>query len=149
MSAVLQSGTGLLNFMDSVPPFSDVRVERAFAAFAQHQRSGLMAIRELIFDVGQQTRGVGEIEETLKWGQPAYLTPQTKSGTTIRLGATKSGQLAVYTHCQTTIMSEFQSIFPDQFDYEGNRAVHFRSADTAALDSLTLLVRRALTYHLS
>lgn len=149
MSAPESSGTRRLNLMDSTPPFADAHVERAFAAFPEHLRGGLMAIRELIFEVANRTGGVGKLQETLKWGQPAYLTPQTKSGSTIRLGVTKSGQVAVYTHCQTTIMTEFQSIFPDEFDYEGNRAVHVQSADNVSLDRLTLLVRRALTYHLS
>jgi len=43
----------------------------------------LMQLRKLIFDVASATEGVGELEETLKWGQPSYLTSQSKSGSTI------------------------------------------------------------------
>ena len=123
-------------------------VEQIFAAFGQDARAGLLSLRELIFDVAARANGVGEIEETLKWGQPAYLTPQTKSGSTIRLGVPRQGGFAIYTHCQTSIISEFQSIFPDEFAYEGNRAIHFQSPTDLPLDRLQLLIARALTYHL-
>jgi hypothetical protein len=132
----------------NVFPFEDPNVEAAFAAFPAKERSGLMVLRKLIFDTAQKTDGVGELYETLKWGQPAYLTPKTKSGSTIRLGLPKQGGFAVYAHCQTTILSDFQFIFPNEFAYEGNRAIHFKAGDPLPLDKLEMLVREALTYHL-
>lgn len=128
--------------------FDDPNVEHAFSGFPEEARNGLMQLRELIFEVAAQTEGVGKIQEALKWGQPAYLTPETKSGSTIRLGLPKQGGLAIYTHCQTTILSDFQTIFPDGFVYEGNRAIHFKIGAELPLDRLALLVKRALTYHL-
>lgn len=129
--------------------FDDPNVERTFAAYPEQEQSALLKLRELIFEVAAQTEGVGAIFETLKWGQPAYLTPETKSGSTIRLGLPKQGGFAIYTHCRTTIMSEFQSIFPDEFVYEGNRAIHFQTGRNLPLDMLALLIKRALTYHLA
>ena len=134
--------------MENKAIFADPNVEQVFATIPESERGGLLILRQLIFDVAAHTEGVGEIQETLKWGQPAYLTPQTKSGSTIRLGISKQGGFAIYTHCQTTIMSEFQNIFPTEFEYEGNRAIHFQSAQNLPLDSLKLLISRALTYHL-
>ncbi|MEL6689779.1 MAG: DUF1801 domain-containing protein [Pseudomonadota bacterium] len=128
-------------------PFEDPNVERAFQAFPDDVRGGLLAIRDLIFEVAQRTEGVGALQETLKWGQPAYLTPETKSGSTLRLGLPKTGGFAVYAHCQTTIISDFQALFPDDFSYEGNRAVHFSSPEELPLDRLALLIQSALTYH--
>lgn len=87
--------------MEITTAFADPNVERVFAAFPQGDQGCLLALRELIFEVAGRTEGVGEIQETLKWGQPAYLTPQTKSGSTIRLGIPKKGGFAIYTHCQT------------------------------------------------
>lgn len=134
--------------MKPATPFTDAAVERVFAGFSDNARTGLLALRELIFEEAAQTDGVGPLLETLKWGQPAYLTPKTKSGSTIRLGMSKQGDFAIFTHCQTTIMSDFQSLFPDEFTFEGNRAVHFKSDEILPLNSLRLLIRRALTYHL-
>ena len=94
-------------------PLEDPNVERAFADFTTDVRPGLLELRELIFDVAARTDGVGRIQETLKWGQPAYLTPETKSGTTIRLGCLKAGGFAIYVHCQTSVVSEIQELFPN------------------------------------
>ena len=128
-------------------PFEDPNVERVFGGYPGEARQGLLELRDLIFDVATHTAVVGRIQETLKWGQPAYLTPETKSGSTIRLGIPKTGGFAIYTHCQTSIISDFRSLFPDDFVYEGNRAIHFVSSDNLPADKLKLLISSALTYH--
>lgn len=130
------------------PPFENPAVAAAYLSFPPLMREGLLTVRKLIFEVAAETSGVGTLEETLKWGQPAYLTPETKSGSTIRLGLPKQGGFALYAHCQTTIIPDFRSLFPDAFHYEGNRAVHFKEGAPLPLDPLRLLVRSALTYHL-
>src|SRR5262249_19134376 len=71
-------------------------VKAKFATYAPAQRRQLEAMRALVLDVARATAGVGAIEETLKWGQPSYLTPETKSGTTIRIDAHPSGGAAMY-----------------------------------------------------
>ena len=121
----------------------------ALAAHAETQDefNPFLAMAE-IFDTAAETPGVGALEETLKWGQPAYLTPESKSGSTIRLGLPKAGGFALYTHCQTTLLADFRDVFPGDFVYEGNRAIRFRDGDALPLDKLRLLVRRALTYRL-
>ncbi|WP_299616744.1 DUF1801 domain-containing protein [Pelagibius sp.] len=132
---------------DARPPFRDRDVEARFAAFPTPARRGLLRLRGLIFETAAATPGVGAVEETLKWGQPAYLTPETKSGSTIRLGIPKQGGFALYAHCQTTIIADFRSLFPDEFVYDGNRAVLFDDGTALPREKLRLLIRSALTYH--
>ena len=108
-----------------------------------------MTLRDLIFETAEKTPGVGALDETLKWSQPAYLTSETKSGSTIRLGLPKQGGFAIYTHCQTSILSDFRNVFPDDFVYDGNRAIQFREGEAPASETLELLIRNALTYHLN
>ena len=133
--------------MATDPPFDDPNVEATFASYPAPARDSLLALRRLIFETAKATPEVGKLEETLKWGQPAYLTPETKSGSTIRLGLPKDGGFAIYANCQTTIISDFRSIFPDDFFYEANRAVRFREGSSPSLDELSFLIRCALTYH--
>jgi len=141
--AGVSRGAGLGRFA-----FEDPQVERRFMAMPEPARGQLLALRDLIFEVAGTTPGVGRIQETLKWGQPAYLTPETKSGSTIRLGQPKGGGVAIYTHCQTTIMSDFQALFAGEFDFEGNRAVLLAAEGPVKADKLRLLIAAALTYHL-
>lgn len=132
-----------------VTPIKNTSVASAFEVFPSKEREGLLKLRALIFETAADTEGVGPLEETLKWGQPSYLTSKTKAGSTIRLGLPKTGGYALYTHCQTSLMSDFQTLFPDDFVYEGNRAIHFQPEEELPTDKLRLLIKAALTYHLS
>ena len=128
--------------------FKDPAVKAAFDAFPEGQRQDLLKLRDLIFHTHAETPEAGDLIETLKWGQPSYLTEKPKSGSTIRLGLPKTGGFAIYTHCQTTLISDFRVLFPDDFTYEGNRAVHFADGEAPDADKLVFLIRNALTYHL-
>lgn len=128
------------------PDFASPEVAARFAAYPAPARAGLLRLRALIFEVAERTPGVGRVEECLKWGQPAYPTAP-KTGSPLRLGVPKSGGYAIYAHCQTSIISDFRSLFPRDFTYEGNRAVIFAEGEDRDTDKLRLLISSALTYH--
>ena len=130
------------------PPFAKDSVTQVFAAFPDDVRPALLAVRRLVFAVAADVPGIGPVEETLKWGQPAYLTPQTKAGTTLRLGVTKDHRPAVFVHCQTTILNDVAHAFPDAFGYAGTREAAF-SADAVPEVALRHLIVATLTYHRS
>jgi Domain of unknown function (DU1801) len=124
-------------------------VAKVFEAYPPEARRRLFALRKLIFETAASTLGVGELEETLKWGEPAYLTTKSKSGSTIRIDWKKSTpkKYAVYFNCNTTLIETFKSLFPHDFKFEGNRAIVFDLDDTVPVDSLTFCIAAALTYH--
>lgn len=131
--------------------FQNVAVAQAFEAYPPNMRPKLLALRELIFSVAASTPGVGKLEESLKWGEPAYLTPQSKSGSTVRIGwkCSSPTQYAMYFHCQTNLVDTFRTLFPGEFKFEGNRAIVFTEFDAVPMDSLAFCVAAALTYHLN
>ncbi len=134
--------------MQHSPPFQNPDVAHVFDAFPEVERGCLLQMRTLVFDAAARIDGVGRIEETLKWGQPSYLTPDTKSGTTLRLGLPKSGGVGMFVHCQTRIISEFQAQFPEDFSFDGTRGVLIDPSQPLPLDKIEILIARALTYHL-
>lgn len=131
-----------------IRPFADDKVKAAYDAFPAGAREMTLTLRDLIFSVASDNPQVGEIEETLKWGQPSYLTPQTKSGSTLRIGVPKQGGAALFAHCATDIISTYASTFPGSDRIEGNRAVIFTTADDIVPMRLRLLIYHGLTYHL-
>lgn len=133
---------------DPVPPFATPDVAAVFDSYPAEVRGALLALRRLVFDTAQDTPEAGRIEETLKWGQPAYLTPDTKSGSTLRLGLPKAGGVAVFTHCQTSLMSDFRVVAGTEFTFDGNRALHLDPSQPLPEDALRVLIKAALTYHL-
>jgi hypothetical protein len=124
-------------------------VARVFAAYPVATRKNLLRLRKLIFDVAAETDGVGRIEETLKWGEPAYLTSESGSGTTIRIdrAKTEGADYAIYFHCQTTLIETFRSLFADTLELEGNRSIVFRNRDRVPVEALRVCFAIALTYH--
>ena len=94
---------------------------------------------------------MGELEETLKWGEPAYVTSQSKSGSTVRIGWSEKrpAQYAMYFHCQTNLVEKFREVFPDDFTFEGNRAIVFAEGDVVPTERLAFCIAEALTYHLN
>ena len=120
-----------------------------FASYPPPFRRKLLALRTLILETAAATEGVGEIEETLKWGEPAYLTSETGSGSTVRIAWKQSApdQYAIFFHCQTDLIAGFRDQFPGQFRFEGNRCIAFRENDRVPTAALSACIATALTYH--
>jgi len=131
--------------------FENAKVAVVFEAYPRSVKTKLMFLRQLIFDVASVTKGVGELEETLKWGQPSYLTTQSKSGSLIRIDQVKSreAKYAMYFHCQTTLVDTFREMYPNEFKFEGNRSIIFSENEKVPLNKLRHCISLALTYHLN
>ncbi len=69
----------------NTPGIKNPNVAAVFKAYPSKARTKLMFLRKLIIETAAATDGAGEIEETLKWGEPSYLTSKTKSGSSIRI----------------------------------------------------------------
>lgn len=127
-------------------------VAAVFASYPDALRSALLALRRLILDTADATAGVGAIEETLKWGQPSYLTSETRSGSTIRVAPARSASTddyAMYFICHTNLVESFEVLFGDVFTYDGRRGLRFSVGDNLPENELRECVAMALTYHLN
>ncbi len=131
--------------------FGNSEVAAVFNTYPKEIRTKLLFLRQLIFDVASQTDGVGELEETLKWGQPSYLTTASKSGSLIRIDQIKSqaGKYAMYFHCQTTLVDTFKEMYRGKFEFAGNRSIIFGAVDEVPVEELRHCISMALTYHLN
>jgi hypothetical protein len=129
--------------------FADRRVAAVFKAYPADLRRRLMTLRELVFETAARTEGVGALSETLKWGQPSYLTAETGSGTTVRIDRLKkSNGYAIYFHCQSGLVGQFKDLYPDTFRTEGKRAIVFDLEDRVPVKALRHCIGLALTHHL-
>ena len=111
--------------------FADPEVAAVFSGYPKPIKTKLLALRRMIFETARVTKGVGALQETLKWGQPSYLTPETKSGSTIRIDRVKTspGQYAIYFHCQTDLVETFRELYPTELSYGGNRCIQLDAAE--------------------
>jgi hypothetical protein len=127
--------------------FSEPAVDAVLRAYPRPVRAKLLALRRLIFDIAKTTKGVGRLEETLKWGQPSYLTPETKSGSTIRIEKFAANRYAVYFHCQTDLVATFRELYPGELSFGGNRSILLNAEDEIPEPALRHCLALALTYH--
>jgi len=123
-------------------------VAAVFARYPKPVRDRLAALRDLILDTARKTDGVGPLEETLKWGQPSYLTTESGSGTTVRIDAVPSdpASVAVYVNCQTDLIATARGLYPE-LAYEKDRAIHLPVAGRVPEKALRHFVALALAYH--
>lgn len=91
---------------------------------------------------------VGPLTETLKWGEPAFLTEATKSGTTIRMAWKPKAPdvLQMLVGCQTSLVDTWRDRFPE-LRYAGNRAVLLALDAPLPEDAVRTCIALALTYH--
>ena len=151
MKGPAKKRTGKAPVTGPAADFRDRAVDAVFSAYPKPLKAKLLALRRLIFETARTTKGVGALQETLKWGQPSYLTPQTNSGSTIRIDRVKSaaGQYAVFFHCQTNLVETFRELYPTELRFAGNRSILLDVKDELPRAALRHCVALALTYHLN
>lgn len=125
---------------------TDDEVTEVFENYPEHVREKLLFLRRLVLETASKTDSVDTVEETLKWGEPSYLT---ENGSTIRMDWKESspGQYAMYFHCLTSLVDTFRELYRDELRFEGNRAIVFDEDDDVPVDELEHCISLALTYH--
>ncbi len=126
--------------------FKNTQIAEIFDAYPKQMRKKLLYLRQLIFDTAAEIEGVGDIEETTKWGEPSYLA---KGGSTIRIDwkSHNPTQYAMYFHCKTKLVDTFKELYREKFNFEGNRAIIFNENDKVPVEELKHCIALALTYH--
>ncbi len=117
-----------------------------YESYPDDIRSRLLRLRRMILAIGNGIDRIGSVEESVKWGEPSYATI---SGSPVRLGWKKKDpeNYALYFHCQTTLVTTFRGLYPNDFRYEGNRAIVFGKNEAFPQEKLERCVLLALTYH--
>lgn len=124
-------------------------VATALQACPANASAHLNGLRDLVLETAETLPDVGALTETLKWGQPAYLTEQTKSGTTIRLGWDDAGKhISLFVHCQTSLVGEWRERYGDDLTFVGNREISIPTEQPLPREPLRHCIAMALTYHL-
>lgn len=126
-----------------------LEVAAVYQAVPPQVRQKLLQLRQMIFDIAQDTDTVGKIDETLKWGVPSYLTHHPKSGTTIRLQwAPATKRYGIFVHCQTSLISDFKQEFSTDLAFDKNRGIVFDEDSLFPANLIQEFLKRALTYHI-
>lgn len=125
---------------------SNEKVLDVINGYPKKAREKVYEIRDLIIEAAEELESVGQLTEDLKWSEPSYLT---KNGSTVRTAwkAAEPDTFGIYFHCQTELIRSFRKVFPQQFNFEGNRAIMFNIEDELPKAELKACLSKALEYH--
>jgi hypothetical protein len=123
---------------------------KAIATYRPDVQKTLKEMRKLVLDTARATPGVGEVEESLRWGQHSFVTSETGSGSTIRIDALKSdpSKYAMYFHCQSGLVKQFRNLYVTDLVFDKNRAIIFSAGKNLPNQVLVHCIGLALTHHL-
>ena len=120
--------------------------EAKLRSYPDFVRDKMYYLRELVKETAAEMPEVIELEETLKWGEPSFLT---KNGSTLRMDWKKKtpDQYQMYFKCTSRLVETFKLVFGNQFQYEKSRAIVFQIDQKIPMRELKKCVRAALLYH--
>ena len=115
---------------------------KSYPSIAQKR---LLHLRDLIISTAKKIDEINKIEETLKWGEPSYIT---KNGSTIRIDWKRKNpeQYSMYFNCKTKLIDTFKELYKDRFQFKGNREITFQINEDIYLEELSHCIELALTY---
>lgn len=125
---------------------TDPKVEVIFANYPDFIRDKMQHIRNLVRETAEETEGISVMEETLKWGEPSFVT---KHGSTLRMDWKEKTpkQYALYFQCTSRLVDTFRLVFDHQFQFEGKRAIVFQINQKIPETELKACIKASLTYH--
>lgn len=125
---------------------SNPDVKKAFKSYPAKAQEKVKHLRELILEAADELEEVDEVEETLKWGEPSYLT---KNGSTVRIAWKEKtpDQYGIYFKCTSRLVPTFRKLFKDDFEFENHRAIIFRMNDKVPGRKLKECIKAGLRYH--
>lgn len=125
---------------------TNTKVADVFDNYPAHIQHKLLYLRQLILETASENDEVSDVEESLKWGEPSYVS---KKGSPIRVGwkTGKPHEYSMYFNCQTKLVDTFRELHSDKFRFEGNRQMVFSEDTDLPVEELKQCILLALTYH--
>ncbi len=124
-------------------------VEAVIASYPSRARVRFHDIRTIILAAAADTPETGPLTETLKWGEPAYLTEATKSGATLRIAWSPRDpdRIGIYLNCRSSLVEDVRTLHPGIFDVEGTRGLKLALDAPLPKEAIDHVARLAQGYH--
>ena len=125
---------------------TDPAFKKKLATYPDSVRDKMHFLRDLVIETAQEQEGITELEESLKWGEPSFLT---KNGSTLRMDWKEKTpeQYAMYFKCTSRLVETFKMVYGDQFRYQKNRAIVFDLEQKVPAKELKKCIKATLLYH--
>ena len=120
-------------------------VQSKFDSYPEQARALLLQIRTTILEIAKED-DVGELTETLKWGEPSY---RAKKGSTVRIDwkPKSPDKVSLFFTCNTSLVETFREVFGDSLQTVGNREIAIPISGAIPMPELKACLSMALRYH--
>ena len=105
-------------------------------------------LRDLIAAAAFEQPIIGQLEETVKWGEASFTPVRKNIGSSVRLQPRKNGDVALMFICTTDLVERFQDMYPGVFKTEGKRALVFSAGGKLPELEIKHVIAMALTHKL-
>lgn len=103
--------------------------------------------RRLILEAAAETDAVGELAESVKWGEASFTPEKPRIGSSVRIQARANGEEALMFICHTGLVDEFRDLYGETLAFEGNRAIVLPAGASVDEAAIRHCIALALTYH--
>ena len=119
-------------------------VKKRFDEYPENARSRLKELRGIVFSIAKELE-LGDIEESLKWGEPSY---NVKTGSPLRMDwkLKSPGNCFLYFNCQTKLVDTYRELYGDVLEFQGNRAIVLSLSNPLPEEAIKHCIKLALTY---
>jgi hypothetical protein len=118
--------------------------QKKIESYPEGAKKALLKVRSIILEIAQQ-QSLGNVEETLKWGEPSYLV---KGGSAVRIDWKEKTpeQLFIFFNCKTKLIDTFRELYSDDLEFQGNRAIVLNLNESIPTAILQHCIELSLTY---
>ncbi|MGF1776364.1 DUF1801 domain-containing protein [Vibrio nomapromontoriensis] len=121
-----------------------MEVINKFNDYPSDVRRSLLDLRSLIFQCAKAL-DLGDVEETLKWGEPSY---RVQSGSPIRMDwkLKTPNNYYLYFNCNTQLVDTFRELYSDVLEFQGNRTIVLSMTQPFPESEIKHCIALAMTY---
>jgi hypothetical protein len=122
-----------------------LEIKQKLETYPKNARDMIMIIRDLLFQLSK-TDHLGEITESLKWGEPSFTT---KYGSPVRVDwkSDSPETVSIFFNCKTRLVETFREVYPQTFIFAGNRELILKLSEPLPEKELKHCLSIALQYH--
>ena len=123
-------------------------IEDKYDSYPPIVKNEVLELRKIILDIALADNDIDFIGEDLKWGEPSFITKS--SGTTLRIDWKEKNpnSISIFVNCRTKLISIYKDIYPDDFEYIGNREIRLSLLKRYSTKKLSKCIELALKYNL-
>ncbi|KPL93548.1 DUF1801 domain-containing protein [Vibrio splendidus] len=122
----------------------DKAIKTHFDEYPDDVRGRFEELRSFIFELSSDL-GLGEVEESLKWGEPSY---SVKTGSPIRIDwkLKSPNNYYLFFNCKTKLIDTFRELHDGTLAFQGNRAIVLNLTEPLPKAPIKQCLELALTY---